>query len=74
MIRSVGIQPGWRVVDAGCGSGSFLPLLAKLVGSEGHISAFDLAPENIEAVENLVNSGRIDCSVRTLISISERVI
>ena len=63
MIRSVGIRPGWRVLDAGCGSGSFLPLLAKLVGSGGHISALDLAPENIEAVENLVNSGQIDCFV-----------
>ena len=63
MIHSVGIQSGWRVLDAGCGSGSFLPLLAELVGSSGHISALDLAPENIEVVENLVNSGRIDCSV-----------
>jgi arsenite methyltransferase len=63
MIRSVGIEPGWQVLDAGCGSGSFLPLLADLVGSSGHISALDLAPENIETVENLVNSGRVDCSV-----------
>ena len=21
MLRSVGLQPGWRVLDAGCGSG-----------------------------------------------------
>ena len=63
MIRSVGIQPGWRVLDAGCGSGSFLPLLAELVGESGHISALDLAPENIEAVETLVDSGRFVCSV-----------
>lgn len=63
MIRSVGIEPGWRVLDAGCGSGSFLPLLADLVGSGGHISGLDLAPENIETVENLVKSGRVHCSV-----------
>ena len=44
MIRSVGIQPGWRMLDAGCGSGSILPLLAELVGEGGHISALDLAP------------------------------
>jgi hypothetical protein len=28
MLRSVGLQRGWRVLDAGSGSGSFLPLLA----------------------------------------------
>lgn len=66
-IRSVGIQPGWQVLDAGCGSGSFLQLLAELVGSKGHISGLDLAPENIEAVEALVMSGQVDCSVETRI-------
>jgi 2-polyprenyl-3-methyl-5-hydroxy-6-metoxy-1,4-benzoquinol methylase len=30
--RAVGIQPGWRVLDAGCGSGGFLPILAELAG------------------------------------------
>jgi 2-polyprenyl-3-methyl-5-hydroxy-6-metoxy-1,4-benzoquinol methylase len=35
MLRSVGIAPGWRVLDAGCGGGAFLPLLAELVGPGG---------------------------------------
>ncbi|HEY7908831.1 MAG TPA: hypothetical protein VIC60_08140, partial [Thermomicrobiales bacterium] len=26
MLRSVGLQPGWHVLDAGSGSGSYLPL------------------------------------------------
>lgn len=29
--RSVGIQPGWRALDAGAGSGGFLPVRAELV-------------------------------------------
>jgi arsenite methyltransferase len=66
-IRSIGIKPGWRVLDAGCGSGSFLHSLADLVGSNGDISALDLAPENIEAVETLVNSGQLVCSVEAKI-------
>jgi ubiquinone/menaquinone biosynthesis C-methylase UbiE len=53
MLRAVGIQPGWHVLDAGCGSGSFLPLMAELVGPHGSIAAFDLAPENIERVNIL---------------------
>jgi hypothetical protein len=31
-LRAVGIQPGWRVLDAGCCGGSFLPPLAEGVG------------------------------------------
>ena len=44
MLRSVGLQPGWTVLDAACGGGSYLPLLAETVGSGGAIAAFDLAP------------------------------
>ena len=54
MLRSVGIQPGWHVLDAGCGSGGFLPLLSELIGPSGRIAALDLAPDNIETVERRV--------------------
>ena len=50
MLRAAGFQPGWRVLDAGCGGGPFLPLLAEIVGPTGHLTALDLAPENIAAV------------------------
>ncbi len=53
MLRAVGIQSGWHVLDAGCGSGGFLPLMAELVGPQGSIAAFDIAPENIERVNTL---------------------
>jgi SAM-dependent methyltransferase len=51
MLRSVDLQPGWHVLDAGCGSGGFLPLIAAAVGPSGRIAAFDLAPDNIAIVE-----------------------
>ncbi len=51
MLRWVGLKPGWRVLDAGSGPGSFLPLMTELVGSTGSIDAIDLAPENIAALE-----------------------
>lgn len=51
IVRSVGIEPGWHVLDAGCGGGSFIPFLAELVGPEGKVTALDHAPENIEAVK-----------------------
>lgn len=52
MLRWVGLQPGWHVLDAGCGSGSFLPLMTELVGERGRVSAIDLAPENVSVVQN----------------------
>jgi len=62
-LRSVGLKKGWKVLDAGCGVGSFLPLMAELVGKDGHISAIDLAPENIEYVESLVAEKEFSCSI-----------
>lgn len=63
MLRSVGIQPGWHVLDAGCGSGSFLPLLAELVGPTGRVTALDLAPENVTAVRARADVGGLACPV-----------
>ena len=42
----VGLRPGWHVLDAGCGPGDFLPWIRDLVGTNGAVSAVDLAPEN----------------------------
>lgn len=63
LLRSVGIQPGWRILDAGSGNGSFLPLLAELVGPTGHITALDLAPENVAVVREHVAAAALPCPV-----------
>lgn len=60
MLRAVPIEPGWRALHAGCGSGSYLPLLAELVGDEGRLAALDLAPENIEVVQQRLAAWRLD--------------
>ncbi len=56
MVRAVGIQPGWHVLDAGCGTGVFLPLLNDLVGPTGKITAIDVAPENRHSAQALVDT------------------
>jgi len=63
MLRSVGLQPGWTVLDAACGGGSYLPLLAETVGSGGAIAAFDLAPDSVARVQRLAASGAYACPV-----------
>ncbi|WP_368860646.1 methyltransferase domain-containing protein, partial [Mesorhizobium sp. GbtcB19] len=48
------MQHGWDVLDAGCGAGSFLPLICELTGSNGSVAGLDLAPENIHRAVSLV--------------------
>ena len=59
----MGIESGWHVLDAGCGGGSYLPLLSELVSPTGKITAVDLAPENIAVVEKNANAGKYLCAV-----------
>lgn len=47
MVRSLGLRPGSRVLDAGCGGGSLLADLAAEVGPTGSIHALDLDPDNV---------------------------
>ncbi|MFJ9418670.1 class I SAM-dependent methyltransferase [Streptomyces sp. NPDC101227] len=52
-LEEAGLRPGSRVLDAGCGSGTFLPWLAELVGPTGRLAALDLAEENVGRVREL---------------------
>jgi len=56
-LRFVGIEPGLTVLDAGFGSGGYVPLLCELVGSIGRVAALDLAPENVAQVGQFVSMG-----------------
>ena len=64
-LRAAGIRPGWSVLDAGAGNGVFLPLMAEVLGVEGHIEALDLAQENVDAIEGLVASQELACRIST---------
>jgi len=68
MMRSVGFQPGWRVLDAACGVGGYLPLLSALVGGSGAVSAFDLAPDSVAAVERRIADGDLSCPVEVRVA------
>ena len=63
MVRMAGIESGWRVLDAGCGGGSFLSSLADLVGESGYIMATDLATENIQRVLQRIEQDEFSCEV-----------
>lgn len=62
-LQFVGIQPGWQVLDAGCGGGSYLPWLAKLVGETGRLSALDLDEANVATVLERMGAWNLPCAV-----------
>ena len=64
LLKAVGLQSGWHVLDAGCGVGSFLPLMSELVGENSRITAVDLAPENLDIVETKI-APSLACSLET---------
>src|SRR5262249_30431910 len=68
MLRSIGLQSGWHVVDAGCGSGGFLPLMAELVGPNGSIAAFGLAADSIAHVQCIVAESSPACPIEARVA------
>lgn len=51
MLRSAGFEPGMTVLDAGCGTGCFLPLLQEL--GAGKLIALDTAPEHLQSIHQI---------------------
>ena len=50
-LRRSGIEPGWTVLDCGCGPLGALPQLAELVGQAGRVTGVDLNPEAIRRAQ-----------------------
>ncbi|MDN3352431.1 class I SAM-dependent methyltransferase [Actinomadura sp. DC4] len=63
LLRQARIRPGSHVLDAGCGAGSFLSLLAEQVGPRGHVSALDLTAENVTAARLRAHGAGVPCDV-----------
>ena len=55
LLKEVGIEPGFRVLDYGCGPGSYIVPLAELVGASGEIYALDIHPLAINEVKTIAS-------------------
>jgi ubiquinone/menaquinone biosynthesis C-methylase UbiE len=53
-IEALRLRPGESVLDAGCGTGWCLPLLAQAVGGTGRVIGFDPSPEMLAIAANRV--------------------
>lgn len=66
-MREAGIGPGERVLDYGCGPGSYALAAARLVGESGKVYALDIGPLAVERVERLVGKRGVT-NVATILS------
>ena len=67
ILKEVGIETGFHVLDYGCGPGGYIVPLVKLVGDSGKIYALDMHPLAIEAVQKLTSKKGIT-NVQTILS------
>jgi demethylmenaquinone methyltransferase/2-methoxy-6-polyprenyl-1,4-benzoquinol methylase len=51
VVRWIGLPPGSRGLDAGCGVGLQIPLLAEAVGATGHVTGLDILPEFLQEAD-----------------------
>ncbi len=55
ILREAGIEPGFHVLDYGCGPGSYVSATAELVGKAGKVYALDINPLAIQRVRNIAS-------------------
>ena len=67
ILNEVGIKPGFRVLDYGCGPGSYIVPLAELVGESGRVYALDMHPLAIQRVKDIASKKKL-ANVETILS------
>jgi ubiquinone/menaquinone biosynthesis C-methylase UbiE len=67
MLAEVSINPGDKVLDYGCGPGTFSILAAELVGPSGMVYALDVHPLAIQSVEQKARKRRL-ANIKTILS------
>lgn len=59
VLQEVELGPGDRVLDYGCGPGTYVPHVAERVGETGHVYALDLHPLAVRRVQELARKRRL---------------
>jgi ubiquinone/menaquinone biosynthesis C-methylase UbiE len=67
IVKEVDIKEGFRVLDYGCGSGSYITAVSELVGKSGKVYALDIHPLAIKTVKKIIVKKRL-MNVETILS------
>ncbi len=67
ILKEVGIEVGFHVLDYGCGPGSYIAPLAELVGKSGKIYALDVHPLAMQTVQRVAFL-KLLANVQTILS------
>lgn len=60
ILKEIEIEPGFRVLDFGCGPGSYIAPLIQLVGASGEIYALDIHLLAIKKVQNMASQKGVE--------------
>jgi SAM-dependent methyltransferase len=55
-FRRIGVQPGWNVIDCGCGPIGGLAVLAEMVGPAGRVVGVDVSPAAVRRARAVVTA------------------
>ena len=67
ILAEVNIEPGFIVLDYGCGPGSYTTVAAQLVGETGKVYALDILPQAVEQIQKAAARKRLT-NVETILS------
>jgi len=67
IVKEIGLKPGFKVLDFGCGPGSYVLPVSELIGENGKLYALDVMPVAIEMVKKLVAKRKLT-NVETILS------
>lgn len=59
ILKEVGIETGFHVLDYGCGLGSYITAAAELVGKSGKIYALDIHPLAVQRVQSIASKKQL---------------
>ena len=59
-FRKIGMKPGWRVIDCGCGPLGALAVMAEMVGPEGQVVGIDFSEPAVQRARSTASTLGLD--------------
>jgi len=59
-FRKIGMKPGWRVIDCGCGPLGALAVMAEMVGPEGRVVGIDFSEPAVQRARSIASTLGLD--------------